>query len=322
MRRPKLSLLALALALACSAAAAQTQRPVRMMIGFPPGGAVDVLARVFAERLAEALARPVVVEARPGANGQIAAEVVKAAAPDGGTLMLAPDAAVIIRPLTMRKPAFDPFADFAPVAHAGHAAQALAVAASVPAKDLREFAAWIKANPGSAAFSSPGAGGSTHFFGLMIAQELGIQLRVIPYKGSGPAVADLAAGHVASSVGPLGTMLGHARAGRIRVIGVSGAQRSPSLPDAPSFSEQGYPALTMEAWFGIFAPAGTPQDLVARLNGIILQAERTPAVRERMRNLDLEIREMTPAEFGALMRADYDRWAPIIKASGFTAESE
>ena len=313
--------LAGALLAASALAVAQPVRPVRMMVGFPPGGAVDILARVFAERLSEGLGRPVIVEARPGAAGQLAAEVVKASPSDGSTIMLCPDATLVVRPWTLKKPPYEP-SDFAAVAHAGLAAQALGVSSSVPARDLHEFAAWARANPDKASVGLPGLGGSVHFLAVMIAQELGAKMQMVPYKGSGPSVSDLAAGHVLVSVNPLGTMLAQLKAGKIRVLGVSGKQRSATAPDVPTFTEQGYPQLDVSAWFGIFAPAGTPAEVVNHMNAIVLQAERTSAIRERMQGLELEIQEMTPAEFTALVKRDYERWAPVVKASGFRADEQ
>ena len=295
--------------------------PGHMLVGFPPGGNVDVLGRLFAAELAQSEGRPVVVENRPGAVGQIAAQALKAAAPDGNTLMLAPDASLVIRPQTLKNPPFDPLADFAPVAHTGNWEMAFAVNAGVPAKNLREFAAWAKADPSRQVFGSAGAGGSTHFYGLMLAQAMGVELRQVPYKGAGPAITDLVGGHIPSAVQPLGTLLQQARAGKIRILAVSGNRRSETAPEVPTAVEQGYPSLGVEGWFGIFAPAATPHDTVARLNSVFVQAMRTPAVKERMRNLDLGIREMTPAEFGALVKSDYERWKPIIKASGFSGDA-
>ena len=145
-------------------------------------------------------------------------------------------------------------------------------------------------------------------------------MRAVPYKGSGPSVSDVVAGHVASTVNPLGTMVAQYKAGKLRLIGVSGSQRASAAPDALTFAEQGYTPLNMDSWFGIFAPAGTSAELVGRVNGAVIQAMRTPSVRERMRGLDLEILELTPAQLGALVKRDYERWTPAVKASGFTAE--
>lgn len=308
------------LMLIAATASAQPTKPTRMLVGFPPGGNIDILARVFGERIAETLGHPVIVESRPGATGQIAAELLKASPGDGYTLLLTPDSSLVVRPLVTKKPPYDPVTDFLPVAHTGLSSQALAVGADVPVKDLREFAAWIKANPSRGSVALPGIGGSMHFFTVMIGQELGVKLTIIPYKGSGPSVSDVAAGHVPATVNPLGTMLAQHKAGKLKFIGISGSGRAPTAPDSPTFTEQGYANLNIDSWFAIFAPLGMSPELVNRLNTTVIQAQRTPAIRERMRSLDLEIQEMSPAQLAALVKRDYERWIPIIKASGFTAE--
>lgn len=313
---------AFALVLAWSGIFAQAARaPGRMLVGYPPGGAVDVLGRLFAETMSESLGRAVVVENRPGAVGQIAAEALKAAVPDGNTLMIAPDATVVIRPQTLSKPPFDPLTDFAPVAHAGDWAFALGIHAGLPAKSLADYVSWVKADSARAFFASSGAGGSTHFFGVLLGQALGVPLRQVSYKGAGPAILDVVAGHVPATVQPLGTLLAQARAGKIAVLGMSGRERSPGAMEIPTFAELGYPALTAEGWFGIFSPAGTPTETVAKLNRAFVRAMLAPSVRDRMRNLDLEVREMSAAEFAAVVKADYGRWGPIIRASGFSGDN-
>jgi len=321
MNFSRLCLLAGALALACSGASAQTSRvPVRMISGFPPGGNVDILARVFAEKLSESIGRPVVVEARVGAGGQIGLEAVKNAAPDGNTLVLTPDASLIVRPLTMKVPPYDPINDFAAVAHVGAQDYAFAIGAAIPAKDLRAFATWAKANPKAANFGSAGQGGATHFLGMLIGQALGVPLQQIPYNGSGPGVTALVAGEISSTVQPLGTVLAQAQAGKIRIVAITGSERSSAAPGVPTFSELGYPTLTVSNWFGIFAPAHTPPELVSQLNAIFVKAMRTQAVKDRLQNLGFEVREMTAPQFAALVKADYERWRPVIKASGFTSQ--
>jgi tripartite-type tricarboxylate transporter receptor subunit TctC len=319
MRFSRLCLLA-SLTLAMSNVSAQVSgTPVRMISGYPPGGNVDILARVFAERLAESIGRPVVVVNRPGAGGQIGLEVLKAAAPDGNTLIVSPDASLVIRPLTMKAPPYDPVKDFAAVAHAGGQDYAFAVGAAVPAKDLREFAAWAKANPALANFGA-GQGGATHFIGVLIGQALGVPLQAIPYNGSGPAVTALMAGQISSTVQPLGTVLGQAQAGKIRLIASTGSERAAAAPGVPTLAELGHPSLTVTNWFGIFAPGGMSTELVAQLNAIFVKSMRTVTVRDRLQALGLDIREMTPAQFAALVKADYQRWAPVVKASGLSVE--
>ncbi len=311
---------AFALALACSTASAQSRQPVRMISGFPPGGNVDILARGFAERLSEAIGRPVVVEARVGAGGQVGLEALKAAAPDGNTLGLTPDASLLVRPLTMKVAPYDPINDFAAVAQTGAQDYAFASAAALPAKSLTEFAAWAKANPSKANFGSAGQGGATHFLGMLIGQAIGVNLEQIPYNGSGPAVTALVAGQISSTVQPLGTVLAQAKAGKIRILAITGPERSPAAPDVPTLAELGHPSLTISNWFGIFAPARTPAEVVSQYNAIFVKAMHTQAVRERMQNLGFDVREMSAAQFAAIVKADYERWGPVIKASGFTSE--
>lgn len=321
MRIRALRPIVIAAALVSALAQAQPRAPARMLVGYPPGGAVDVLGRIFAEPMGEALGRPVVVENRPGAVGQIAAEVLKAATPDGGTLMVAPDATVIFRPQTLSKPPFDPLADFAPVAHTGKWTFALGVHAGLPVKTLAEYVSWVKADAGRAVFASSGAGGSTHFFGVLLGQIAGVPLQQASYKGAGPAILDVVAGHVPATIQPLGTLLPHARAGKIAVLGMSGRERSQTALEVPTFAELGLPALTTEAWFGIFAPAATPAETVTRLNGAFVRAMRTEGVKDKMHKLDLEVRDLSTTEFAALVRADYARWGPVIRASGFKGDA-
>jgi len=312
----------LAFVLASTGAAAQSSHaPGRMLVGYPPGGAVDILGRLFAGPMGEAIGTSVIVENRPGAVGQIAAQVLKGAAPDGTTLMLAPDATIIFRPQTLVKPPFDPLADFIPVAHVGNWSFALGVHAGLPAKTLAEWATWAKASPDRAVFASSGVGGSTHFFGMLLGQAVGVPLRQVAYKGAGPAILDVVAGHVPATVQPLGTLLAQAKAGKITVLAMSGKQRAAGSPEVPTFAELGYPELSADAWFGIFAPAGTPAATVARLNAAFVQAMRTSAVKDKLSNLDLEVREMDAQEFAALVRRDYAKWGPIIRASGFRGDN-
>ncbi|MFM9971360.1 MAG: Bug family tripartite tricarboxylate transporter substrate binding protein [Burkholderiales bacterium] len=312
--------LAIAFTLCASSAFAQLSgKPVQMISGYPPGGNVDVLARLFGEKLGEALGRPVVVVNRAGAGGQIGLEAVKAAAPDGNTLIVTPDSSLVLRPLTMKDPPYHPLKDFAAVAHAGAQDYVFAVGGNIPAKDLREFATWAKANPTQANFGA-GQGGSTHLIGIMIGDAIGVPLQAIPYNGSGPAVTALLAGQIAATVQPLGTVIAQAQAGKIRFIATTGIKRAPESPNTPTMGELGHAALTVSSWFGIFAPAGTPTEIVSQLNSIFQKAARTESMKERLHKLGLDVREMNPTQLTSLVKADYERWAPVIKSSGFTMQ--
>ena len=301
---------------------ADAQAPVRILSGFPPGGVVDIVARVVAERMAEALGRPVVVETKTGAGGQIAGEALRAAAPDGTTLMVAPDSNITAYPHTVKTPAFEPLKDFVAIAHTGNYDLGLAVAASVPVTDFKQFVAWTNANPKDANYGTAGAGTILHFFGLLMAETTGAKMVHVPYRGAGPAITDLAGGQVSAVIVPFGLLVPNAKAGKIKLIATSGNKRSPAMPDVPTLKELGYPNLEAPGWFGLFGPAGMRQDLVDRYNEIIARAMRTPAMRERMQSIDLEIRELNAAEFGAVVKESYERWGPIIRRSGFSADSQ
>ena len=309
-------------AFAFSAGMAVAQTPVRILSGFPPGGVVDIVARLLAERMTEALGRPVIVETKTGATGQIAAEALKAAAPDGNTLLVTPDSNISAYPHTVKRPAYDPLKDFTAIAHTGNYDLGFAVANNVPVTDLKQLIAWTNANPQKANYSTAGAGSILHFFGLSVADTTGAKLTHIPYRGAGPAIADLTAGQVSACIVPLGLLIPHAKAGKIKLIATSGAKRAPTAPDVPTFKELGYPTLEAPGWFGLFGPAGMRPEVVNRYNEVIVQAMRTAAMRERMQSLDLEIRELSPAEFGAMVAANHERWGPIIRKSGFTADSQ
>jgi tripartite-type tricarboxylate transporter receptor subunit TctC len=299
---------------------ALAQAPARMISGFPPGGAVDILARVFAEEWSKAIGRPAIVENITGAGGLLAMQNLRSSPPDGNTLAVSTDSSLIVYPHTAAKPLYNTFTDFTPIAHAGSTVYALAIGSHVPAKDLREFIAWAKANPDKSSFGASGAGSALQFYGILVSQTAGMPLTHVPYKGVGPSVADMVAGQIAASVVPIGTVVPQVKAGKARVLAHSGTGRVTSLPDVPTFKELGYPTLESPVWFGIVGPGGMPPDVVARLNDTFVQAMRTPTIRERMARLDLEIREMSAAQFAAQLKADYERWGRIVKASGWKPE--
>lgn len=317
MRTSKLLWLLLAAATVASA-----QPAGRVVVPYPPGGSIDTMARVIAGKLAEATGRSFVVENRAGAAGAIGAASVKGGPTDGSLVLIAPDSNISVYPATVTKPAYAPLQDFVAIAHTGDYRIALTVHPSVPARDLKSFVAWTKSQPDAVGYGTAGAGTNLHFYGALFAQVSGANMKHVPYRGSGPAVIDLIAGHIPAVMLPFGSQLANFKAGRLRMLAQTGENRAASAPDVPSFKELGYPMLAFPGWYGIFAPAATPAELVNRYNDVIVKAIRTPEVRERMRAVELEPREMSAAEFQAFVRADTERWAPIIKASGFTPGAE
>jgi tripartite-type tricarboxylate transporter receptor subunit TctC len=289
----------------------------RMISAFPPGGAVDVLARVFAEELSKTSGRPMVVENITGAGGVLAMQALKVSPPDGNTLAAIVDSSLVVYPHTTAKPLYNALGDFTPIAHAGATVMALAIGSHVPATDLAGFIAWAKANPDKSSFGSSGAGATVQFYGGLIAQTVGIPLVHVPYKGVGPALVDMVGGQIAASIAPMGPLQPHLKSGKARALGHSGAGRIASAPDVPTFKELGYPALELPVWFAVIGPAGMKPDVAARLNETLVQAMRTPATRERMARLDLDVRELSAPEFAALVKSDYERWGRIVKASGW-----
>jgi tripartite-type tricarboxylate transporter receptor subunit TctC len=311
-----------ALILSVVATSAQAQAPMRVFSGFPPGGAVDALARLFAEPLSAALERPVVVENRPGASGQIAASALKAAPADGNTLMVAPDSALTLYPHIMKSPVYDTLADFTAVAHLGSFPIGIGIALNVPASDLAQWVKWAGSSKKNALYGHTGSGSNLHFLGVMLAQATGVPLEPVSYRGVGPALADLLGGQVPAALLPLAQMYPMAQAGKMRLLAHSGAQRTPVAPEVPTFRELGYPTLELNGWYVLIARSGLPPEHLARLNQIINQAMRTDVVRARMRALDLDIQEMTPAELAVKLRSEHERWRPIVKASGFSMDGQ
>lgn len=307
------------LGLATAAASAQ-EGPVRILVGFAPGGESDVIARLVVDRMRASLGVPVIVENKPGAGGMLAAEALKHAAPDGRTLMISPIAVTVFAPLTHTKLRYDPIKDIAPVSLAVNFQMALAVGPGSPAKTLHEYIAWVRANPAKATYGVPLAGGPTHFFGVMLARTTGVDLAVVPYKGSAPFVNDLLGGQVPAGITVLSGLLKHHEAGKVRVLGTSGSQRSPMAPDVPTFKELGFAAIEGTGWQAFHTTAGTPRPTIDRLSAAIASAIKSPDISARLLALGLEPVGSTPDELASRVAEDTARWAPIVKASGFRAD--
>lgn len=302
-------------------ATAQGEGTIRIVVGFPAGATSDALARVLAEQLQQTLKQTVIVENKVGAGGRIANELVKAAPADGTTLLMTPVATMAIFPHSYPgQLRYDPFKDFAPVAHLSNFHVGLGVAANVPAKSLKEYVAWVKADPkANGYYASAAAGSIPHFFGVMFAKAAGIELTHVPYKGTAAAMTAIGGGEVSAISTVAADIRSLVTAGRARLLAVAGEQRDPSFPDVPTFREQGFD-LVAKPWYGLFAPAGTPAATVDRLAKASAAAINDPALRKRLVDMGLEPTGQGPDRLAGALKDDFDRWGPPIRASGFKGD--
>jgi len=296
---------------------------VRVFAGFPPGGSVDITARRISEKLRDVIAKSIVVENRPGAGGQIALSALKASSSDGLTMVVTPMSMLGIYPHTYKKLPYDPVADFQPVSKAVRFDFGFAVGPMVPAsvKSLSDFITWCKVNSKDANFGSPAAGSVAHFVAEIFGQIVGVDLKHVPYRGTQPAIVDLLAGQIAAVSGPVGEFLQHLSGGKIRLIATSGASRNKFTPTIPTFVEQGYKDIVFDEWFGFYMPAKVPTEVLNRTSLAIRNALGSPDLIEALGQMGLEASSSTPADLAALLKKDSDRWAPLIKTIGFTADS-
>ncbi len=295
---------------------------LRIVTGFAAGGTSDTICRRSATQLAPSYAKTAVVENRTGAGGQIAVTFVKAAAPDGATLLQTPTSILTIYPHIYKKLPYEPMVDLSPVSIGCIFDFGLAVGPAVPAsvKTVPEFLAWAKANPTGANFGSPAAGSTPHFIGALLGKNGGVELKHAAYRGTQPAMLDLLGGNVSSVSGPIGDLTQHLATGKVRILGVSGAKRSRFAPDVPTYEEQGIKDCTHSEWFAFFLPAKTPAEIVTRLNTAMRAALAHKDVVDGLATFGLEAMSSTPAELADLVKRDTAKWAPIVKTVGFTAE--
>jgi tripartite-type tricarboxylate transporter receptor subunit TctC len=307
------------LVLAASAPAVAQDQPVRIIYGYPAGSVGDTLTRVLAEHMRGTLGRPVVVENRTGAAGILANELTKGARADGTTFLLTPLATMVAFPHSYSRLSYDPFKDFVPLVHVAAFQLAFGVGEQVPAKTVSEYAALVKQGGTYSNYASAAAGSLPHFFGVMFARTAGLDMTHIPYRGTGAVLPALMAGEVPAAILPIADIGSLAKAGKARLLAVSGGQRSPAFPEVPTFKESGY-NIEGDAWYATFAPAGTPEAALKPLVDAMLTALKTPAIRSRIEELGLEPTGLGPAELGRILKADYERWGPVIKASGFKSD--
>jgi tripartite-type tricarboxylate transporter receptor subunit TctC len=301
--------------LSASALAQQwPQKPIKVIVPFPPGGVTDSLARITADWLTPRLGQPVVAENRPGASGAIAAELVARADADGYTLFSAATPQLAIVP-HVQKVSYDPLKDFAPISIVGTNPFALGCNEKLPVKTLAELVSYAKQRPGQLSFASPGAGSVGHLTMALFLARAGLKMEAVLYKGGGPAMADMVAGHVPCYFGNLNEIIPHAGSGRIRVLAVSGERRAPQLPQVPTVAEQGYPGFRTLTWNGYVAPGATPRDIVERIAREIAAGCKDAAFVERLNKIGVDAVCSTPAEFSQAVREDLATWKEAVQAA-------
>jgi tripartite-type tricarboxylate transporter receptor subunit TctC len=296
-------------------AADYPSRSIRVVVPFSPGGAVDGPMRLIAQELGKRLGQAVVVENKPGAGATIGTDVVAKAPPDGYTLLLASQTNAISATLYSKLP-FDPIEDFAPITLIGREPGVVVVNPAVPAKSLQAFIAYVKAHPGEVNFASSGNGSGQHLFAALLASKTGMKMNHVPYRGSGQATTDLLSGVVSMAIPGTAGMVGHIKAGRLRALAVTGAARSPQLPDVPTVMESGVPGYEAYVWMGLLAPKGTPPAIIERLNREVAAVLGEDAVKRYMANAGIEIVGSTSVDFGTFYRAERDLWAKVIHDTG------
>jgi len=291
-------------------------KPVRLIVPYAPGGATDIIARAAAIELSKSLGQPVVVDNRPGAGGNLGAEMAAKSAPDGYSMVMSANSLHGITPFLYTKLSYDPNKDLAPVIVFASFANVLALHPGVKANSVKELIALIKAQPGKLSYASSGSGSTIHMSGEMFKQLLGLDITHIPYKGSGPAVSDLMGGQVQMMFDNIPSAISHIRSGKLRALATTGPKRAAVLPELPTMIESGVPGFESTAWFGLAMPAGTPKEIIARMNADGQKAARAPEFVKRMNDLGYEIVGGTPEQMAAMIRDEIKRWGPIVKASG------
>jgi tripartite-type tricarboxylate transporter receptor subunit TctC len=320
MRALALALAAAALAIAGGVAHAQPypNKPVKMIIAFPPGGTSDFVGRVVASKLGEFLGQPVVVDNRGGATGLIGTQAAAKSAPDGYTILLAPSDFTVV-PSLQDPPPYDPLKDFAPVGMVVDYPHVLVAALGLPANNVKELIALAKAKPGQINYASGGNGGTNHISGEWFKSQAGIDLTHVPYKGNGPAITDLLGDRVQLLFTSMGPVEGHLKSGKLKAIAVTGKTRLASLPNVATIAEV-IPGYEFTLWYGIVVPAGTPRDVIDRLNADLRKTMASPEVKDKLATIGGDLTVGSPDEFGALMKTEMQRWRKLAKDTGIKAE--
>lgn len=293
------------------------QKPIMLVVPFAPGGPTDAMARTLANSMKPVLGQPMLVDNKPGAGGNIGADLVARSEADGHTLLFGTSGPLAINVSLYNKINYDPVKSFAPIIQIGHLPNVLVVHPSVPAKNVQELIAYAKANPGKLSFASSGNGASSHLAGVLFNMRAGTDIQHVPYKGTGPALNDLLGGQVAMAFTDVLTAMPHVKSGKLRLLGVTSAKRSQASPDTPTLMEQGVKDFDVSVFFGIVAPAGTPPDTVAKLNAAFTQVMQQPEVKKNLAAQGLEPPPATtPAQLASFMRSEIAKWHEVVKVSG------
>jgi tripartite-type tricarboxylate transporter receptor subunit TctC len=301
----------------CAAGAANyPNRPVNLVVAFPPGGASDVLARLLGRKLDQILGQPFVIDNRPGAGGNVAADAVAHAAPDGYTLLLGNNAILATNAALYKKVNFDAETDFAPIGLIGSQANILVVNPALPANSMAELIALAKANPGKLNFASSGHGLAAHLAGELFKAEAKIDLVHVPYKGAAPALQDVIAGHVQMMFATASSVVSHIRDGKVRALGVTTLKRTAVMPEIPTIDELGLKGFDATSWHGLVAPAHTPKDIIVALHGALVASLDDPDVKKSLGDLGVDIMGGSPEDFSAYIKSEIPKWTAIVKASG------
>ncbi len=295
-------------------------RPIRIIVPYPPGGTSDILARSLGEKLTGSLSQPVVVENKPGANGNVGAELVAKSPPDGYTVLLADIGALAISPSVYPTLPFDPVRDFAPVTMVAYSPHILVVNPVVPVNSVQELVALARAQPGKLNFAISGVGGAPHLAGVEFAQRTGVKWEFIPYKGGSQAIADVAGGQADVTLNGMLATYPLVKGGKLKLLAVSSARRVSAIPDVPTIAESGLPGFETGSWQGVVAPAGTPPDIVMRLNAEIGRVLAAPEMRDKLGNQGAEVRTNSPDEFAAFIRTEKAKWAKVVKEADVKIE--
>jgi len=293
-------------------------KPIRMVVGFPPGGVVDIVARTMAQPMGDILGQQVVVDARPGANGQIGADLIAKAAPDGYTIGLVSISNLVLSVHLSANPPYQTLRDFTPLSNVGLVPFVVAVHPAVPARSLKELIALAKKQPGKLNFGSPGVGGLQHLTIEMINSMAGVQLQHVPYKGTGPAMTDVMGGQID---GVIAGMVSASKSGKLRILAITSEVRSPALPDVPTAKEQGLPGLVVVNWYALVGPAKLPPAIANTLHATIVKAANLPATREKFDAAGVEVKtDATPAAFAKYVSDEFTRWGKAVKDAGVKLE--